>query len=228
MTEKANYFIYVHKNKINEMKYIGMTCRNPKIRFGKEGKNYKNSPRFFNAIKKYGWNNFEHIILFGGLSKKEAEEKEKELIKSYKTTEREFGYNIAKGGNGGNNKKVSKIKKYDLKGNLIQIYENATEAALSVKGNRSCITHCCKMNKNQYKYKNFMWCYENQEITSPYKRSNSKRIFQYALNEKFLKCFDSINDAAKEVNGDVSAIARCANHQQKYAYNFLWKWSKNE
>ena len=64
-----------------------------------------------------------------------VQEKEKELIKSYKTTEREFGYNIAKGGNGGNNKKVSKIKKYDLKGNLIQIYENATMAALSVKGN---------------------------------------------------------------------------------------------
>ena len=54
--------VYMHINKINGKKYVGQTCQKPETRWA-NGLGYRESPRFFNAIKKYGWNNFEHIIL---------------------------------------------------------------------------------------------------------------------------------------------------------------------
>lgn len=86
----------MHRNMINDKKYIGITSRNVDLRW-QNGLGYKNT-HFGNAIKKYGWENFEHIILFEGLNKEQAFEKEKELIKKYDTTNRELGYNRSTGG----------------------------------------------------------------------------------------------------------------------------------
>ena len=36
---------------------------NPERRWGCEGRGYSGSPHFWNAISKYGWDNFEHEIL---------------------------------------------------------------------------------------------------------------------------------------------------------------------
>lgn len=105
--------VYLHKNKINGKMYIGITHLKPEIRWGKNGNQYtkKKNPYFYNAIKKYGWDNFEHIILFTNLSESEAKEKEVELIKKYNTQvckEQSCGYNITAGGDGFAGVKFSK------------------------------------------------------------------------------------------------------------------------
>ena len=97
--KENNYTVYMHKNKINGKVYIGITSQKPEHRFGNNGINYKKSLRFYNAIKKYNWNNFDHLILFTNLSQKQAEEKEIELIAYYKSNDDKYGYNIANGGN---------------------------------------------------------------------------------------------------------------------------------
>ncbi len=66
------YIVYQHKNKINGKIYIGITMQEPEKRWGSNGCNYKSSPHFYAAIKKYGWDNFEHNILFTNLTKKQA------------------------------------------------------------------------------------------------------------------------------------------------------------
>ena len=66
------YTIYCHKNKINNMCYIGQTCRKYVKTRWNLGKGYWCSTKFYNAIKKYGWDNFEHIILYTNLTKEEA------------------------------------------------------------------------------------------------------------------------------------------------------------
>lgn len=93
-----NYTVYSHVNKINKKIYIGITKQEPQKRWGNNGCNYKTSPYFYSAIKKYGWDNFYHNILFTNLSKEKACEKEKELITRYKASNREFGYNQTSGG----------------------------------------------------------------------------------------------------------------------------------
>lgn len=95
------YIIYCHTNKKNNKKYIGQTGQSPEKRWGKNGSEYlrKGNPYFKNAILKYGWDNFTHEILFTNLSAEEADNKEMELIKKYKTYLRDYGYNMTMGGN---------------------------------------------------------------------------------------------------------------------------------
>ena len=92
------YTVYQHKNKINGKIYIGITSQKPEQRWGSQGCNYKSSPHFYSAIQKYGWDNFEHNILFIDLTKEQACLKEQELIKEYNSMNREFGYNSTSGG----------------------------------------------------------------------------------------------------------------------------------
>ena len=92
------YTVYQHKNKINGKIYFGITSRNPIERWGNNGSNYKSTPHFYSAIQKYGWDNFEHNILYENLTKEEACDIEKTLIREYNTQDREFGYNILEGG----------------------------------------------------------------------------------------------------------------------------------
>ena len=91
------YTIYIHKNKINGKVYIGQTSQKPEKRWD-NGRGYETSSKFYNAILKYGWNNFEHIILYTNLTLEEANQKEQELIEQYKSYEDDFGYNITHGG----------------------------------------------------------------------------------------------------------------------------------
>lgn len=92
------YTVYQHKNKINGKIYIGITSRNPQERWGSNGCNYKSSPHFYSTIQKYGWDNFEHNILFINLTKEEACCKEQKLIKQFNSMNREYGYNSTSGG----------------------------------------------------------------------------------------------------------------------------------
>ena len=99
-----SYCVYMHVNKINNKKYIGLTKQDPLKRWGNNGNGYRynKQPAFCRAINKYGWDNFEHVILYKGLSEKEACDLEVKLIDEYKTQDPNFGYNIQPGGQLGN------------------------------------------------------------------------------------------------------------------------------
>ena len=99
-TEDKRWCVYMHTNKINNKVYVGQTCVKPSYRW-RNGEGYSNgSWYFYNAIKKYGWDNFEHIIFAENLTKEEADHMEMLLIALYDTTNREKGYNLTKGGGG--------------------------------------------------------------------------------------------------------------------------------
>lgn len=93
-----NYKVYKHIFP-NGKVYIGITSyRWYKSARWKNGDGYNKQTYMRNAIKKYGWENIKHEILFDNLTKEEAEQKEIELIAFYKSNQREYGYNIQKGG----------------------------------------------------------------------------------------------------------------------------------
>lgn len=94
-----NYKVYMHIFP-NGKKYIGITSQSLKDRFD-GGYGYQ-TPIMRNAIRKYGWENVIHELLYDNLSKEEAYKKEIELIEQHKTTNFEYGYNISKGGEGSN------------------------------------------------------------------------------------------------------------------------------
>ena len=92
-----DYVVYVHQNKINGKRYIGITNNISKRWYGK-GKKYANCPCFNSAIQKYGWDNFYHVVIVSGLTLEEANVLEQFYIQKYRTCEKDFGYNIQRGG----------------------------------------------------------------------------------------------------------------------------------
>lgn len=88
--------VYKHTSPSGKV-YIGIT-KDVRHRWRNGGAGYKGSTRIANAVKKYGWDAFEHEVLFSGLSREEACKKEIELIKQYDSTNAEKGYNLLSGG----------------------------------------------------------------------------------------------------------------------------------
>ena len=94
------YKVYAHIAP-NGKVYIGVTkAEKPESRWGLNGNGYKHQILFWRAIQKYGWDNFQHIILLNNISEKLAHECEKYLIAKYKTNDAKFGYNLTSGGEG--------------------------------------------------------------------------------------------------------------------------------
>lgn len=88
--------VYKHTTPSGKV-YIGITSKEPKYRWN-SGHGYRKCKGFWNAIVKYGWNNIRHEILYQGLTKIQAEQVERDLIKLYQSTDSRFGYNIMPGG----------------------------------------------------------------------------------------------------------------------------------
>lgn len=93
-----NFIVYVHITP-NNKKYFGITKQLATNRWH-NGDGYNTQTLFYRAIKKYGWNNIQHIILLENLSKEMACECEKYLIAKFNTTNSKFGYNVSIGGDG--------------------------------------------------------------------------------------------------------------------------------
>ncbi len=91
-----NYIVYMH-TLFDSRKYVGITCAKPEKRWRK-GRGYQGNSYFWNTIQKYGWDSFKHEVLFENLSKKQACDKEKALIKLFHSNEHDFGFNITAGG----------------------------------------------------------------------------------------------------------------------------------
>ena len=106
---RDTYTVYKHTAP-NGKVYIGITKQQPEARW-KNGKGYRNNEHFYNAIKKYGWEDIKHEILFSELTKDEAEQKEIALIAAYNSNDFRHGYNISKGGDAHNGCKCSEETK---------------------------------------------------------------------------------------------------------------------
>jgi len=90
------YIVYKHTSPSGKV-YIGITSKdNPNHRW-QNGKGYKGK-HFYYAVKKYGWENIKHEVLYEGLSQEEAKQKEIELIDYYDSTNPKNGYNVSPGG----------------------------------------------------------------------------------------------------------------------------------
>lgn len=233
MENKKLYCVYMHRNKINDKKYIGITCRKPEHRWGKDGHSYKGQV-FKKAIDKYGWNNFDHVILFNELSAEDAYKKEQELIKLYKSNQKEFGYNLSVGGEHGstgylNNSMSIVVYQYDLDGNFIAEYPSLSEAERVTGISNSSISSCCK-GKQMYTGE-FQWSYtkvdkmpkiDKHQLISDKVRKKGKPVYCYDMDGNFIKKYNSARIASEETNTNQSQINVCCSGRTRYSNNFQW------
>jgi group I intron endonuclease len=95
-------------------------------------------PLFYNAIKKYGFENFKSEIVADGLTLDEANWLEKYLIAYYHSAERKYGYNLSHGGDGilgySSPEKNAKISKAKMGTHLPrEVYERIAEKRRGTK-----------------------------------------------------------------------------------------------
>lgn len=168
--ENRCWSVYKHTSPSNKI-YIGITSKEPKERW-MSGYGYRRNDHFNKAIKKYGWENILHEVLYTNLTQEEAETKERELIAKYKSNNRKYGYNNDNGGIYGGCKKTEEEKlhqsqdkkekwarpeyrkmvleklvaKHGLKVKCIETgkkYKSLTEASKDINGYARKIKQCC-------------------------------------------------------------------------------------
>lgn len=97
---------------MNNKAYIGQTCQKPERRW-RNGEGYSHCSYFYNAIQKYGWDNFEHKILETVTTQEKANEREQYWIKFYNSNNNDYGYNLTTGSNNCNLSEEIKQKMKD-------------------------------------------------------------------------------------------------------------------
>lgn len=239
--------IYKHTNKINGKCYIGQTCRkNPNERWN-NGKGY-NGTIFAKAIKKYGWDNFEHEIIEDGiLSEEEANEREMywiEYYNSYAGVSGGNGYNMTRGGDDRADKgrPVYQINIETLK--IIKEFPSALNAQRETEA--KCVYACCSREKTYSQFivtGNSYWCFVDEwskdwepkkgRINYVDKNGNKicdsgdKQVCQINKNGTLVKIYKTVTQAAHEINTDPSIISRCCRGYSKSAYGYYWCYKKD-
>ena len=195
------YTVYKHISPSGKV-YIGITKRKPEYRWNK-GKGYREDQLlFYRAIKKYGWDNFTHEILYTGLSEKDAKNIEISLIRQYKSLG--MSYNITDGGDGGRGLHNKRKKMSD---------ETKLKMSKSRKG-------LLAGNKNPM--------YGRHETAPAYGKFGkehpaSKKVYQYDLLGNFIKEWDCLSEVQRHLNILVTHITACCNGRQKTAGGYIWK-----
>lgn len=229
--------------------YIGVTSRDANVRWN-NGHGYKHQPYFYNAIKKYGWYNFEHLIIDENLSKEDAFEMEKKLIKKYKSNFKDFGYNCSTGGeygNAGHRHSLETIEKMKLaaQGRIIpekqrlQISNTLKGRHLSKEtikklSNVKTGTKLSDVTKKKIseKKRGRVWSKSERkalaehldklhEIVLP-KLHESRKI--KVINIDTNEIFESATEASKSINKNSGNIIRCCKGERKTCGGFHRKY----
>ena len=125
--------------------------------------------------------------------------------------------------------KTKQVHQYDLDGNYLKSYGSRREAVKITNVGYRNLTDYLSNNSKSKSVGGFMWSYEKVEKLPKYKiKRNFKKIYQYSKDGKFIKSYNSLKDAATELNILSSCITHCANGNKKFpSYGgFIWRYEK--
>lgn len=220
--------IYLYLNKINGKAYIGQS-----ININKRYREHKNAAYNVNnkdynlpihrAIRKYGLDNFEFIIL-EECEQSELNSKEIYWIKQYDSYQ--SGYNATEGGNESHIHLGQPIEVYDLDGSYIREYPNITEAAKDIGVSRNVIYGILYGDRLSAKGCQFKLKKDTHIKIGKYSNRQGGKIpiKQYDKNNNFIQEWESAALAAKTLNLDASSITKCLKGKLKTCGNYIWKY----
>ena len=199
--------MYVHTNKTNGKRYVGITSK-PKVEHRwNNGRGYSENTHFSSAIQKYGWDGFIHTVLLSELTENQAKSLECHLIKSWKTQNPKYGYNMTFGGDGTpgfhpseeTRKKLSEARK---KENLSA--ETLKRRSDGLRGRKFSDEHKRKIGAG-----------------------NSKPIAMLNNDNIVIKHFNSAHDAEVETGISHSHISQCCNGKRKNSGGYRWRFAQS-
>lgn len=220
-----NFYVYMHTNKENNKAYVGITSRiNPEYRWRK-GDGYITQTKFYRAIQKYGWENFEHVIIAANLSKTDAVLLEKQLIRQYDTINN--GYNVDEGGNANTQKKKA-IYLIDKSKKILAEFSCAEEVTRELGLSASSVTACCNDPQRHLTIKGRIFCYKDDYDTFVVSEKkchpNSKKIYQVTNTGQIIATYESIQQAARLNNLSASHITACCKGTRRSIGGYFWSY----
>lgn len=192
----------------SKKRYIGITSSPVVVRW-KRGHGYKRNHHFWRSIQKYGWDNFEHRILYENLTEQEACDIEKMLIRLYNTTDPSRGYNISTGGKIGNSFHLSddaleKCRKWredhPLTDEEIQVRVERLRKANS--GRSQPPEHVAKVSKAKW-----------------------KPVVQMTLDDIPIKLWESSKAASETLKIHKSTLCQCCKGLRHSAGGYHWRYA---
>ena len=204
--EDKKWCVYVHISPSNKY-YVGVTSNKPDVRW-RNGNGYDYNAYFTRAIKKYGWNNFQHEIVANNLTEIEAKNFEKLLIKKLKSNAREFGYNLTDGGDG-----ASGVHRF---GDDNSFYgKHHTDEAKQRMSSAA---------KERFKNSdNTFHPTISEERKEQIGKEHSKIILQYDLSMNLIATHDSLLSLEKQGYRRASIRSVCLGKRESYA-NCIWRY----
>lgn len=191
----------------NGKRYIGITGKNPLVRWA-NGRGYKaHNEHFYNAILKYGWDNIEHRIIASDISKECACEIEKSLIKEYQTNNREFGYNKSTGGENPSE---------GIKRTLSE--ETKRKISQAQKGRKLSQETILKRSISQTGLK------RSFETRKKMAEKAKIAVLMFDIMDNFVAEYDSILEASTQTNIAKQNICKCCKGERNTAGGFIWKY----
>lgn len=244
--EERKYLVYKHTSPSGKV-YIGMTKQTAEGRW-KNGFGYQSSPHFWNAIQKYGWDNFSHEVLHEELSVDDACKLEQKLIAEYNAMDRRFGYNERSGGQIGAvfsdkvREKISKAQK--------QFYKEHPEAALRIAERVRGYHHTEETRKKLSQIKTGTHFTHTDEWNKKIGESNKARLLsdenlyrdtcercrangakaakpveQLDLLGNVIARYESAHEAERQTGIRNGNISLCCNGKGKTASGYRWRYA---
>jgi group I intron endonuclease len=220
------YVVYKHTNRINGKVYVGQTVQEPKIRF-LSGHGYKANKHFSSAIKKYGWDSFDHQILAEGLTREEADRLESKYIIEFESYKREKGYNKSMGGD---SPTLNEETKRNLAERMREMARRRRGIPMSEEQKKKISES--RKGKRVGKDHQFYGRVLSPEELERLRLANIGRpsgvnlnVDQLSLDGIFLKKWDSAKRAGESLDTDVSTITKCCKGKRKTAGGFIWRYS---
>ena len=197
------FTIYRHVSPIGRV-YVGITSQDVETRW-RHGDNYRNSTYFKRAIRKYGWKNFKHEILFTNVEEERAKRLEIELIRHYKGLG--ISYNLTNGGDGTNGYHHTNEYKQFKSQQMKEFFSTEKGKEICAKGGKT------NLGKKYNRKSGFT------------KGDYQVRIVcQYSLEGVLLDKFKSVSDASRKTGANNCQIGKCLRGKAITAKNFIWRY----
>ena len=197
--------LYKITNKLNGKYYIGVHTGDIfKDNYWGSGTILKES------ISKHGKENFEREVIKQLNNKKDIYKLESQIVNE-DFVKNQQTYNVAVGGIGGNNGPIVNKKISDSMIGEKHMYYGKKRP-----------NHSAWLNENPpFKGKTHS---KESLIKMMNNHPNTKKIIQYSMDGKFIKEWDSANQASKELK--IPHPGKAANGKRKSSGGFIWKYKK--
>lgn len=238
--------IYCIENKINNKKYIGQSV-DIKNRWSKHKNelesNIHHNQYLQQSWNKYGKENFKFYIIIE-CSKSELNELEICYIKKFDSINKKYGYNLTKGGDKkvqftydvlekiSNSSSKFPVLQFTLDGILVNQYKNCNVAAKELNLESKRLYQCCQNNERYKTAYGYIWIYEHNykiyefSVENYKKKSTSKPVSQYDLQNNYIATYKSAREAEKETGIGYKMISRVCNGGRPYTHGYIFKFTE--